>query len=83
MSAEEVYEEALKWAERHDKELEDLLKNKEYSLRILGIERGNQKPRKDIAKWSDLKENIIYMYDEKFLFINKIFQAFDVIQVFS
>ena len=67
MSAEEVYEEALKWAERHDKELEDLLKNKEYSLRILGIERGNQKPRKDIAKWSDLKENIIYMYDEKFL----------------
>ena len=67
MSAEEVYEEALKWAERHDKELEDLLKNKEYSLRILGIERENQKPRKDIAKWSDLKENIIYMYDEKFL----------------
>lgn len=67
MSAEEVYEEALKWAERHDKELEDLLKNKEYSLRILGIERRNQKPRKDIAKWSDLKENIIYMYDEKFL----------------
>ncbi len=67
MSAEEVYEEALEWAERHDKELEDLLKNKEYSLRILGIERGNQKPRKDIAKWSDLKENIIYMYDEKFL----------------
>lgn len=67
MSAEEVYEEALEWAERHDKELEDLLKNKEYSLRILGIERGNQKPRKDIAKWFDLKENIIYMYDEKFL----------------
>ena len=67
MSAEEVYEEALKWAERHDKELEDLLKNKEYSLRILGIERGNQKPRKDTAKWSDLKENTIYMYDEKFL----------------
>ena len=27
----------------------------------------NTKPRKDIAKWSDVKENIIYMYDDKFL----------------
>ena len=41
--------------------------DKEYSLKVLGIERGNTKPRKDIAKWSDVKENIIYMYDDKFL----------------
>ena len=27
-----------------------------YSLKVLGIERGNKKPRKDIAKWSDLKQ---------------------------
>ena len=67
MSKEEVYEKAYNWAKRHDEELKELLDSKEYSLKVLGIERGNSKPRKDIAKWSDVKENIIYMYDEKFL----------------
>lgn len=67
MTAEEVYEKSLKWANKHDDELINMLRNKEYSLKILRIERGNTKPRKDIAKWSDLKENIIYMYDDKFL----------------
>ena len=33
----------------------------------LGIERGNTKPRKDIAKWSDVNENISYMFNEKIL----------------
>lgn len=65
-TAEKVYEEALEWAQRHDKELEKMLESKEYSLEVFGIERGNKKPRKDIAKWSDVKENIEYMYDEKF-----------------
>ena len=67
MSAEEVYEKTYAWAEKYDEELKDILKDKEYSLKVLGIERGNKKPRKDIAKWSDVKENIIYMYDEKFM----------------
>lgn len=61
--AETVYNESYKWAERHDEELKKLLDDKEYSMKVLGIERGNQKPRKDIAKWSDVKENISYMYD--------------------
>ena len=65
-TAEEVYVEALKWAKRHDEELEKVLEDKEYSLKVFGIERGNKKPRKDIAKWSDVKENIEYMYDELF-----------------
>jgi len=66
-SAEDVYEAALSWANEFDKELAQLLqKDKQYSLKVLGIERGNEKPRKDIAKWSDLKENIAYMYDEEF-----------------
>ena len=65
-TAEKVYEESLKWAKRHDEELEKLLEDKEYSLKVFGIERGNKKPRKDISKWSDVKENIGYMYDELF-----------------
>ena len=67
MTAEEVYEKSLEWANRHDEKLAKMLEDKEYSLKVLGIERGNIKPRKDIAKWSDVKENIIYMYDDKFL----------------
>ncbi len=62
MNAEEVYEKSLEWAKNYDKELEDILKDKDYALKVFGIERGNQKPRKDISKWSDVKENIIYMY---------------------
>ena len=66
-TAEDVYNATMKWAEVYDKELADLLeKDKEYSLKVLGIERGNEKPRKDIAKWSDVKENISYMYSELF-----------------
>ena len=65
-SAEKVYDEALKWAKRYDKELEKMLQDKQYSLKVFGIERGNKKPRKDIAKWEDCKENIEYMYDDVF-----------------
>ena len=70
-TAQEVYDKSMKWAEKYDNELVELLSNKEYSLKVLGIERGNIKPRKDIAKWSDVKENIIYMYDDKFLNANQ------------
>ena len=66
MTAEEVYENSLKWAEEYDKELLEMLQDKEYALRVFGIERGNKKPRKDISKWSEVKYNIEYMYDDKF-----------------
>lgn len=65
--AEKVYNETLSWATKYDSELLKLLENKEYALKIIGIERGNAKPRKDISKWSDVKNSIIYMYDEEFL----------------
>ncbi len=65
-SAEKIYEDVNKWAQVYDKELAKLLDNKEYALAVFGIERGNSKPRKDIAKWSDIRENISYMYDNEF-----------------
>ena len=67
MTAEQVFEKSLEWSNKNDEELVKMLSDKEYSLKVLGIERGNTKPRKDIAKWSDVKENIIYMYDNEFL----------------
>ena len=67
MTAEEVYENSLAWAKKYDKELEEILQDKEYSLKVFGIERGNKKPRKDISKWSDVKNSIVYMFDKEFL----------------
>ena len=66
MTAEEVYSNAKSWAEKNNEELNKLLEDKEYALKVFGIERGNKKPRKDIAKWEDVMENIEYMYDEVF-----------------
>ena len=67
MSAKEVYNNSLEWAKKQDNELAELLGNqKDYSIKVFGIERGNKKPRKDISKWSDVKENISYMYNELF-----------------
>ncbi len=66
-TAQKVYEESLKWAKKHDEELVQILSDKDFALKVFGIERGNPKPRKDIAKWSDVKENIEYMYDDIFL----------------
>ncbi len=66
-SGEEVLNYVLNWSEQYDKELYELLnRDKEYSLKIFNIERGNEKPRKDIAKWSDVKNSIIYMFDDEF-----------------
>ena len=66
MTAEEVYENSFKWAQEYDKELEKVLEDKDYALKVFGIERGNKKPRKDISKWSDVMYNIEYMYDDIF-----------------
>jgi len=77
-TAEQVFNEAKTWAEKYDNELLELLNNKEYSIKVLGIERGKAKPRRDIAKWSDVKECIEYMYDDKF-FVNNDKYDFDKI----
>ena len=42
--------------------LKDLIeRNKEYYMSIINIERVQEKPRKDIAKWSDIENLIWYM----------------------
>ena len=72
-SAEKIYEESIDWSKVYDKKLEKLLEDKEYALKVFGIERGNAKPRKDISKWSDVKENIEYMYDDEFYSKNQTY----------
>lgn len=67
MTAERIYDLALVWAEDYDEELAGLMtKYAGITKGFLSIERGGEKPRKDIAKWSDVKNFVQYIYDEIF-----------------
>ena len=67
LTADEVYENALKYTEEFDKEYHDLLvKYKDYSINMFNIERNQKKPRKDYAKYSDIRNYTWYMFDELF-----------------
>lgn len=67
MTAEEVYEKAIAWAEMFDKELFELLsRDKDFSVKMFGFDRNPDKPRKDIAKWSQVRESFSFMFDEIF-----------------
>ncbi len=65
MSARDVLQKTLLWAKEHDEELYKLFSQDEkYAEDILSIDRGGNKPRKDISKWSDIKPYVEYFYDE-------------------
>lgn len=67
MTAQEVFDKSYEWAKEYNKQLAALYeKDKAYATAVLNIDRGNKKPRKDIAKWSDIMDYISYMYDETF-----------------
>ena len=64
MTADQVYDLSLQWAQQFDMELAEQMKKEEaYTRAIFGIERGVEKPRKDIAKWSDVRSYLGYFYD--------------------
>ena len=68
MTAEEVFCEALAWAKENDGEFANILSaDKEKALRIFSIGRGGKKPRKDIAKWSEVKQFISFFYPALFV----------------
>ncbi|MBP5155242.1 MAG: glutamate--tRNA ligase [Clostridia bacterium] len=68
MTAEEVFCEALAWANENDGEFANILSaDKEKALRIFSIGRGGKKPRKDIAKWSEVKQFISFFYPALFV----------------
>lgn len=67
MSAQDLYNELVKYAKVYDVEFYNLIeKYKDYTMNILNIEREIEKPRKDYACYSDIKPNIYYMYSELF-----------------
>ncbi len=67
-SAQKVYDDVDAWAKRYDEALFAMLQDKDYALQVFGIERGAdiKKKRKDIGRWSDVRDYISYMYDDVF-----------------
>ena len=72
MSAEEVYEEVLKWSMENDNELYGLFAaNPEKAKAILSIGRGGAKPRKDFAIWKEVKDYVAFFYPELYIAAEK------------
>ena len=66
-SGQEVYEETLTWARKHDTEYAKLLEdNKDDMIKFLSIEKDGPRPRKDISKYSEVKEEFSYAIDSIF-----------------
>jgi glutamyl-tRNA synthetase len=68
LSANELYKRTLNWAQKYDKDLAlRLSTDQDYAKKILNIEReGVIKPRKDIGRFAEVKQEIEYFYDEGF-----------------
>lgn len=67
LKAEEVFANLDNWSKEFDNEFNQLIKQyRDYTISVLNIERDQKKPRKDFACYSEIKENIWYMYDELF-----------------
>ena len=65
MTAEQVLSYALSWAKDFDSELYELLsRDTEYSKAIFSVDRDTPKPRKDIAKFCEIRAYIAYYFDE-------------------
>ncbi len=61
MTAAEVYDETVKWANEWDKEKLDILSsNRQRLLQVFSIDRGGDRPRKDITYFSEVLD--LYKY---------------------
>lgn len=67
LSAAQVYDYTLAWAEEYDADFAKYLKeNKDYCTKVFNIDRETPKPRKDIYMWSMIKDKDCfgYMFEE-------------------
>ena len=65
LKATDVYDRLYNWTKEYDKDFNELIsKYKDYTIDILNIEREQKKPRKDYGTYSEIKDQIWYMYDE-------------------
>ena len=67
MNKKQITDEAYAWAKIYDNELKELIDfNRSYFEEIMNIEREIEKPRKDYEKYSDIKESVLFFYDEHY-----------------
>ena len=83
MTAEEVFDAVLKWANDYNKPLaEKLSANRDYVTEILNIERGiGAKSRKDLVKWEDVENELTFFFDDTFVAHPELLDKFDVADV--
>ena len=67
LTKDEVFDMLDTYTKEYDPEFNAIInKDVDYTKAILNIEREQKKPRKDYAKWEDVKPAISYMFDELF-----------------
>lgn len=60
-SARQVYDYVNTWAKQYDEELAKMLENKEYALKVFGIERENSKSLEKIYQNGQMLKKISYI----------------------
>lgn len=80
MTAKQIYDNTLAWANIYDAAFaKRLTENADYIHAILNIEReGAKKVRKDITRWSDVKNEVAYFFDDTFMANIKDISAFHI-----
>ena len=82
MTASEVYENLYNWTKEYDEEFNKILNNnKEYAINLFNIEREQKKPRKDFICYSDIKNQVWYMFKELFDSKEKEYEFKNIIDV--
>ncbi len=72
-SAEEIYDFCLAWAEEYNQpKAESMKANKELYLKIFDIDRGGEKPRKDLVYAEQIVKFISYFFDDEFVVENEM-----------
>ncbi|MBL4589640.1 MAG: glutamate--tRNA ligase [Alphaproteobacteria bacterium] len=68
LSAQEVYDQLIEWAENMEPELfERMQQDRDYFINIFKIEReGVERVRKDFANWSTIWQELDYFFDDAF-----------------
>lgn len=67
MKATDVYEYYVAWAKEFDTEMYKLVtENESMAKEIFNIDKEGPKPRKDYAKWDEVKDKVFYFFDELF-----------------
>ena len=67
LSAEELTSRVKTWASKYDEELYNMInQDEEFFTKIMNIEKGGEKPRKDYEKYGDISPIISFFYKDKY-----------------